>query len=323
MFHGELELSSEQDSIPNTFGIAFGTEGHLKLFDWAIFIISFKLSMAMMNRKRDSGSLALVLFEKKRIQQAMLGHRPLRATGVAVSFAVELLEGCWVSAGSPIMIFTSGATTICPGMIISSDFGNAIRNQRDVVGAAELRAPVESSGGFMMFENDATIEIVTKKHVKICGALGSRVSIQKKNGSVSVTEKLAREEAAASVMARLAVHRAESNFSQDVVRWLNKHLIRFASKFGGYVPGDPSSFRLATSLSLFPQFMYYLRRSQFVDVNSCTPDETAFFRLLLNREGVVGSLIMVQPTLFQYSFDGPPIPVLLDICSISPDSTLL
>lgn len=86
---------------------------------------------------------------------------------------------------------------------------------------------------------------------------------------------------------------------------------------------DPSSFRLASNFSLFPQFMYYLRRSQFIDVFNCSPDETAFFRLMLNREGVVGSVIMIQPTLFQYSFDGPPVPVLLDVCSVSPDVILL
>lgn len=54
-----------------------------------------------------------------------------------------------------------------------------------------------------------------------------------------------------------------------------------------------------------------------------TPDESAFYRLMLNREGVVGSLIMIQPTLFSYSFDGPPVPVLLDVSSIGPDRILL
>lgn len=54
-----------------------------------------------------------------------------------------------------------------------------------------------------------------------------------------------------------------------------------------------------------------------------TPDESAFYRLMLNREGVVGSLVMIQPTLFSYSFDGPPVPVLLDVSSISPDRILL
>ncbi|CAN4091826.1 unnamed protein product [Withania somnifera] len=440
LFHGERELSSEQ------------TKQLL-----GIHRMKYQGGMVHMDRKQGfliplsegEFSITSAIEDIHSSPQVMPGHRPLRATGVAVSVAIGLLEGCLVSAGSRIMIFTSGPATIGPGMIVSSDFGNAIRNQRDIgngyapyykkssefykqisrrlsdssialdlfacsldqVGAAELRAPSFDSDQFKkclrhIFSHDevgnlrmcfdATIEIVTTKDVKICGALGSCISLQKKNGSVgdkeigkggtymwklgALTDKTciafffevgdeqkpqpssaffiqfithyrygsmgirkrvitaARrwvgnhspeiatgfdQEAAASVMARLAIHRAESNFSLDVVRWLDKCLIRFASKFGDYVPEDPSSFRLATNLSLFPQFMYYLRRSQFIDVFNCTPDETAFFRLLLNRAGVVGSLIMVQPTLFQYSFDGPPVPVLLDIRSVSPDIILL
>ncbi len=40
-----------------------------------------------------------------------------------------------------------------------------------------------------------------------------------------------------------------------------------------------------------------------------TPDETAFYRLCLNREDVGGALTMIQPTLQSYGFDGPPTPV--------------
>ncbi|XP_024962904.1 protein transport protein SEC23-like [Cynara cardunculus var. scolymus] len=131
------------------------------------------------------------------------------------------------------------------------------------------------------------------------------------------------QETAAAVMARLAVHETEKNFPREVVRWLDKELISFASKFGDYICEDPSSFRLSSNFSLYPQFMYHLRRSQFIDVFNSSPDETTFFQLTLTREGVVGSLIMIQPTLSQYSFDGPPIPVLLDVCSLSPDVILL
>ncbi|VVA33307.1 Hypothetical predicted protein [Prunus dulcis] len=389
------------------------------------------------------------------------GHRPLRSTGVAISAAVGLLEGCSVSTGSRIMVFTSGPATLGPGIIVDSNLGNSIRTHRDLInghtpyygrscsfyrqvlqrltdasivldlfacsldqaGVAELKVPVESSGGFMMLGEsfasnqfrkclrhifthdeegylkmylDATIEIVTTKDVKICGALGPCVSLRKVNNLVSSSEigeggtyvwKLGTitnktciafffqvsneqnvqpgsaffiqfiiryrygnmgirkrvttaarrwvgnrspeisagfdQEAAASVIARLAIHRAETCFARDVIRWLDDTLIRFASKFGDYAEEDPSSFRLTSNFSLFPQFMYYLRRSQFIDVFNCSPDETAFFRLMLNREGVVGSLIMIQPTLFQYSFDGPPVPVLLDVRSISPDVILL
>lgn len=61
----------------------------------------------------------------------------------------------------------------------------------------------------------------------------------------------------------------------------------------------------------------------FNQVFNNSPDETAFFRLMLNREGVLGSLIMIQPTLLAYSFEGPPVPVLLDVSSIGPDRILL
>ncbi|MED6163149.1 hypothetical protein PIB30_077112 [Stylosanthes scabra] len=337
------------------------------------------------------------------------GRRPLRSTGAAISAALGVLESCLINTGSRIMVFTSGPATLGPGVVVDSDLAQAMRTHQhvmsgharhhekscsfykrvykrlcdasvvldlfacslDQVGAAELREPVERSGGFMilaesfesdqfrkclrhLFERDdggylkmnfdATIEVVTTKDVKICGALGPCVSLQKKNTLVSENEvgeggtcmwKLNTltdktyiaagfdQEAAASVMARLAILRAETCYARDVIRWLDDTLIRFASKFGDYVPEDPSSFGLSSNFSLYPQFMFHLRRSQFIDVCNTTPDETAFFRLMLNREGVVGSLIMIQPTLFQYSFDGPPEPVLLDIRSIYPDVILL
>lgn len=391
----------------------------------------------------------------------MSARRPLRSTGAAISAALGILECCVINSGSRIMLFTSGPATVGPGAVVHSEQRQSMRTHHhifnghathhgkacsfykqlsdrlslssvvldlfasslDQVGAAELRLPVERSGGFMIlaesFESDqfrkclrhlfkpdeegylkmnfdATIEIVTTKDVKICGALGPCVSLRKKNGLVSesevgeggtfmwklntLTEKTciafffqvsdehkiqpgsafliqfitryrqgnmglrkrvttaARrwvgnhstdiaagfdQEAAASVMARLAILRAETCHARDVIRWLDDTLIRFASKFGDYVPEDPSSFRLSSNFSLYPQFMFHLRRSQFIDVCNTTPDETAYFRLMLNREGVVSSLIMIQPTLFQYSFDGPPVPVLLDIRSISPDYILL
>ncbi|KAI3469684.1 hypothetical protein Pfo_026347 [Paulownia fortunei] len=452
VFHGEREISSEQ--AKQLLGLHHMKQslGKTSAVQKQGFLLPVsECEFNIMTAIEDINSSPLI----------KPGHRPLRSTGVAISVAVGLLEGCLINTGSRVMVFTSGPATMGPGMIVNSDLGNSIRTHRDLnnghasyykkssefykqishrlsnssiildlfacsldqVGAAELKVPVESSGGFMMlgesFESeqfrkclrhmfdhdddgnlkmffDATIEIVTTKDVKICGALGPCISVQKKNDSVSdkvigeggthiwklgtltsktciafffevgneqkaqpssaffiqfitryrysnmglrkrVTTAARRwvgkhspeiasgfdQEAAASVMARLAIHKTDRNFAQDVIRWLDKMLISFASKFGDYVQEDPSSFRLSSNFSLYPQFMYYLRRSQFIDVFNSTPDETAYFRLMLNREGVVNSLIMVQPTLFQYSFDGPPIPVVLDVCSISPDVILL
>lgn len=49
-------------------------------------------------------------------------------------------------------------------------------------------------------------------------------------------------------------------------------------KFGEYHKDDPSSFRLNDTFSMFPQFMFHLRRSQFMQVFNNSPDETAYYR---------------------------------------------
>lgn len=131
------------------------------------------------------------------------------------------------------------------------------------------------------------------------------------------------QEAAAVLMARIAVFKAEVDDSPDVLRWLDRLLIRLCQKYGDYRKDDPSSFRLNENFSLYPQFMFYLRRSQFLHVFNNSPDESAFYRHVLNRENINNSLIMIQPTLTCYSLDAPPHPVLLDSASIRPDAILL
>lgn len=69
--------------------------------------------------------------------------------------------------------------------------------------------------------------------------------------------------------------------------------------------------------------MYHLRRSHFLQVFNNSPDETTFYRHMLMREDLTQSLIMIQPILYSYSFNGPPEPVLLDTSSIQPDRILL
>ena len=47
------------------------------------------------------------------------------------------------------------------------------------------------------------------------------------------------------------------------------------------------------------------------------------YRHMLNVEDLTQSLIMIQPILYAYSFNGTPEPVLLDTSSIQPDRILL
>ncbi|KAK9095614.1 hypothetical protein Scep_027083 [Stephania cephalantha] len=94
------------------------------------------------------------------------------------------------------------------------------------------------------------------------------------------------QEAAAVVMARLVSFKMESEADFDPLRWLD-------------------------------------RRSQFVQVFNNSPDETAYFRMILNRENVANSVVMIQPSLISYSFHSAPEPALLDVAAISADRILL
>jgi len=132
------------------------------------------------------------------------------------------------------------------------------------------------------------------------------------------------QEGAAVLMARMASWRADtSEEGSDVLRWVDRMLIRLCQKFGEYNKDSPDSFRLPENFSLYPQFMFHLRRSQFLQVFNNSPDETSFYRGCLYREDLTQCLIMVQPILYSYSFQGPPEPVLLDTSSIQPDRILL
>ena len=54
-----------------------------------------------------------------------------------------------------------------------------------------------------------------------------------------------------------------------------------------------------------------------------SPDETAYFRILLNRESISNAVVMIQPSLISYAFNSLPAPALLDVLSIAPDRILL
>ncbi|KAK0993885.1 GTPase-activating protein S23 [Friedmanniomyces endolithicus] len=132
------------------------------------------------------------------------------------------------------------------------------------------------------------------------------------------------QEAAAVLMSRIAVYKAEVDDGPDVLRWVDRMLIRLCARFAEYRKDDPSSFRLEKNFTLYPQFMFHLRRSQFLQVFNNSPDETAFYRHVLNHEDVGNSLVMIQPTLDSYTFDQDgAVPVLLDSSSIQPQTILL
>ncbi|VAI18391.1 unnamed protein product [Triticum turgidum subsp. durum] len=151
------------------------------------------------------------------------------------------------------------------------------------------------------------------------------ISRQWASGAATVQELIDGfdQEAAAAVVARLVSFKMETEADFDPIRWLDRALIRLCTKFGDYQKETPSSFSLSPRLSIFPQFMFNLRRSQFVQVFNNSPDETAYFRMMLERENVGNAVAMIQPSLISYSFQSGPMPVLLDATAIGPDKILL
>jgi len=155
------------------------------------------------------------------------------------------------------------------------------------------------------------------------GGDGGTIPMPQKDPGLIAIRNSFDQEAAAVLSARLAVHRTESEDVSDVLRWVDRSLIRLCAKFADYIPDDTSSFRLPANFSLYPQFLFHLRRSQFLQLFNSSPDEAAYYRYVLSRENTTNSLVMLQPTLLSYSFDAPPQPALLDCQTVRPDGVLL
>lgn len=131
------------------------------------------------------------------------------------------------------------------------------------------------------------------------------------------------QESAAVLVAREAVAQLTKDLKFDAVRYLDKILIDLCRYFGTYRAGDSSTFSVPPELSLFPQFIYHLRRSPFVQVFNSSPDETAYYRHCFLAEDCMNSLVMIQPTLTSYQLEKEPEPVVLDSTSLQPDRILL
>jgi len=69
------------------------------------------------------------------------------------------------------------------------------------------------------------------------------------------------QETAAVILSRYAIYKTFSEDSMDVIRWLDRILIKLVTRFAEFKKDDVKSFKLSREFSLFPQFMFYLRRS--------------------------------------------------------------
>lgn len=132
------------------------------------------------------------------------------------------------------------------------------------------------------------------------------------------------QEAAIACISRLSAYKSERVEVVDLVYWLNSVLIKFVRRFSACEKDKPESLQIPDEISLIPQFMYYFRKSYFVQKFATSVDESALYKMTLNRESMSNMLVMIQPALFQYDLSEPePTPVLCDFESLKPDIVLL
>jgi protein transport protein SEC23 len=132
------------------------------------------------------------------------------------------------------------------------------------------------------------------------------------------------QEAAIACIARLATFKSEKIDVVDLVYWLNSVLIKFVRRFSTFDKDKVENFQIANEISLIPQFMFYFRKSYFVQKFGTSVDESALFKMTLNRESLSNMLVMIQPALFAYDLNSEePNPVLCDFESLKPDIVLL
>ena len=101
------------------------------------------------------------------------------------------------------------------------------------------------------------------------------------------------QEAGISAIARLAAHKGETIEVADLVYWINSVLIKFVRKFANFQSNKPESFWIPNEVSLLPQFMFYFRKSYFVQKFGTSIDEYALFKMSLMRENLSNMLVMI------------------------------
>lgn len=99
------------------------------------------------------------------------------------------------------------------------------------------------------------------------GGLVTRITTVQKQWSSQVHEIVQGfdQEAAIVYLARYSVHKALIEEQKNLRQWLDSCLCKWASNFASFIKGDVTSFSLPETMRSFPQYMYHLRRSNFVN----------------------------------------------------------
>lgn len=84
------------------------------------------------------------------------------------------------------------------------------------------------------------------------------------------------QEAAIVYLAKYCVHKSLMEEQKNIRQWLDTCLCKWASYFSNYVKGDMNSFSLPETMKSFPQYIYHLRRSSFINRFGSSLDEVFF-----------------------------------------------
>jgi len=187
----------------------------------------------------------------------------------------------------------------------------------DVVNPHNREIP-QGSYGIIQFRTTYT-DSLGNKYVRISTVAHSWTNQQDKSVLLAGFD----QEATAALVARLAVYKAITDDTQPI-RWIDRVLIQLMHQFSKFRKDSVESFQLPDQLTLFPEFMFHLRRGNLIQIFGNSPDETTYFRHYLLRESVGNCLTMIQPSLDAYGFNTEePQPVLLSTDSLKPDRILL
>ncbi len=126
------------------------------------------------------------------------------------------------------------------------------------------------------------------------------------------------------MLARLATKKSEIEDITEVKKWLDRLLLKFSVCFASFQRHDRTSFNIPQPMKRFPQFMYHLRRSGFINPFGSPPDQSIYMKTCMQRQSIPNCLTMIQPLLLQYSTESlQPTPVELDLQALQNDVILL
>lgn len=130
------------------------------------------------------------------------------------------------------------------------------------------------------------------------------------------------QEAACVFQGRMFLMREFQNV-YDFESAIDKMLIRFTKRYGSFLKDDPGSVSLPDSMSYFPNFMFFFRRSLLVQKDGISNDESAYFRILLYKLRTEEAIKMIKPSLLSFHYQGDLFPVELDTSSLNPECILV